>query len=396
MANSDIAYAPGQAKLGQAPAYQGLAGTFTRDGKTYSSPYANTTGYQEAFNKYIDYNGTIHSDSEPVRQAIIKELDAAANQFKSLFTSNVGRAPTSDEISKFMEESGASTSQQGVKGEALRNQIVQYVGDNFQPEAQKVAQDKTAALIPQYNSLADSVSAAGNKDLGTLSSDLNTTSADLTAKNASLADQFTALGKQSLGDLSTSLQTFASSLFDKLRPQLNLSAQAGGYADSGGQTLQEQGALKDLAASGQISLADATNKLISNASAIRYGGTVDRNAQDAQTLDNARAALASTATNIRSGGMGAPLSLASTFAANQPGVLSANSGGALDFGNRLFNTDNSYQNQLKLMNAQNLFAQNYAENTRPSFGQNLSDSFSKGLGTSLSNTFNPSTYIKAK
>lgn len=293
--------------------------TFSRDGKTYTSPYAGLPGYQDAFNKYVNYLGSVHSDSDTLRSAIIKELDNTVTQFNGQFKNLVGREATPDETSKFFSEHGADTVQGGVRGEALRNDIVQYIGDNFQQAAQDTAQQKTQ---------------------------------DLAGKYGSLADTYMEMGKKSLGNLSDSLKQFSTSLFEKLRPQLNLAAQAGGYDNSGGQTLQEQGALKDLGTQAEGVLGQAAYGVENNANAIRYGGQA------------------------------APVSMASEFAANQPYVLQNAGAGALNFGNNNYNSQQQYLQQLGLLDAQGRISNRTFENNQPSFGRTLSQSFANSFGNS--------------
>lgn len=293
-----------------------LSGSFSSFGKNYTGKYANAKGYQDAFNKYVNYLAGIHSDSDTSRNQIIKELDTVGDQFKSLYKNNVGREPTTDEISRFMEENGAATVQGGVRGSALRNQIVQYLGDTFQPQAEEVATQKAE---------------------------------DLSGKYSSLADQYMEMGKKSLGNLSEELKGYSTSLFEKLRPQLNLAAQAGGYADSGAQTLQEQGALTDLANQGQGVLGQAAYDVESNANNIRYGG------------------------------MAAPVSMASEFAVNQPYALANAGAGALNFGNTNFMADRDFQRNLQMLGSQ----QQFAKDMQPSFGRSLSQSFANSFGKSL-------------
>lgn len=309
---------------------QDLSGAVSRDGVNYKGRYANATGYSDAFNQRIEQLGGSHSDSDGARRIVIQRLDDAGDQFKTLFKNNVGRDPTAEQISKFFSEAGgqAILDTSTEKGQGLRNLTAQYIGDTFQNEAQDIAQQKTSELSGKYGSLAD---------------------------------QYLEMGKKSLGNLSDELQSYSTSLFDKLRPQLNLAAQAGGYADSGGQTLQEQGALTDLANQGRGVLADKAYEVENNANNIRYGG------------------------------MAAPVSMASEFAANAPYAVANLGAGGLGFNNSEYAANQNYLRQLGLLSAQGKMMQDQ----QPSFGRTLSQTFASGLGKGFSNFFDPTTYFSA-
>lgn len=266
-------------------------------------------------------------------------LDKLGSQFSNLFENNVGRPPTDAEFAKMFGELGPQilSSQSGFAGinsdaQGTRNLLAQYIGDAFQGAAQETAQQKTRDLASQYGSLAD---------------------------------QYLEMGKKSLGNLSDELKTYSTSLFEKLRPQLNLAAQAGGYADSGGQTLQEQGALKDLADQGRGKLADSAYDIETNANNIRYGGAA------------------------------APVSMASTFAANTPYAVANLGEGGTNFRNANTMADYDVERQLRLMNANRLNNELFSENASPSFGRTLSQSFANNFGKAASDWFNPATYAES-
>lgn len=303
----------------------------SRDNITYESKYGDIPGVNEAFNKRIEYQGGIHSDSDQARKIIAKRFDDAGDQFKNLFRNSVGRDATNDNLAKFFNEAGSNAIQDPStdSGQGLRNLTAQYIGDTFQQAAQDTATQKTS---------------------------------DLASKYSSLADQYMEMGKKSLGNLSDELKSYSTSLFEKLRPQLNLAAQAGGYADSGGQTLQEQGALTDLANQGRGVLADKAYEVENNANNIRYGG------------------------------IAAPVSMASEFAANAPYAVSNLGGGGLAFNNAESSAQSNYLRSLGLLGAQNKMFQE----DQPSFGRTLSQNFASGLGQSFGNMFYPSTSTKTK
>lgn len=257
----------------------------------------------------------------------VQQISDHVDQFSNLFKNSVGRDATDEEKNKFLTDYITPNAQHlsdpnYAQGNQVRNDIGQYIGDTFQQTAQDVATQKTKDLEGQYGSLAD---------------------------------QYLAMGQKSLGNLSDDLKTFSTSLFEKLRPQLNLAAQAGGYADSGGQTLQEQGALKDLATQAQGTLAGAKYDVESNAN------------------------------NIRLGGQAAPLSLASSFAANTPYAVENLGTGALNYNNTNSLANSRYLQQLGLMDAQGRLTERTIENTNPSFGRTLSQNFAKSFGESSGN-----------
>lgn len=282
-------------------------------------------GYNDAFNQFVQRLGDMHTDSYQGRKDIIGHLDNAISQFQSLFKNSVGRAATDAEVEQYTKDKLAGDVSpyahlgtiSPVSAQGLRNSVQQYIGDNFQDAANQTAVDKTKELQGQYGSLAD---------------------------------QFTEMGKKSLGGLSDSLKQFSTSLFEKLRPQLNLAAQAGGYADSGGQTLQEQGALKDLATNSEATLGQA-------------GYDVENQANQ-----------------IRMQGLSGPLSLSSAFAANQPNYLANASGMASNNMQDYYQRMVDQENRMAMLGAQYKLAENYQENTRPSFGYTLGQHFAGSFG----------------
>lgn len=293
-------------------------------GYNLSSQYASNPAYLEAYYKLAQQQSGLGSS---LRSGLVTRLDDAANQFKNLFKNSVGRDPTNDEIGRYLSESGAQSIISSPNGrsednaQAIRNQAAQYIGDTFQQAAQDTATQKTEALGSKYNSLAD---------------------------------QYMEMGKKSLGNLSDSLKQYSTSLFEKLRPQLNLAAQAGGYADSGGQTLQEKGALTDLANQGQGVLGNAEYDVENNANNIRYGG------------------------------MAAPVSMASEFAANTPYAVQNLGAGGVNFNNSDSQAQSQYLRQLGLLSAQGKLMQDQ----QPSFGRTLSQNFGQSLGQNAGNQFN--------
>jgi len=306
---------------------QNTPGAFAREGVTYESPYANIPGYEQAFNRKIAIAALSHSDSPEARQRIIKDLDNGVDQFKNIFSNSVGRDPTAEEFKKaFTENISPAMVEQGMSGQTLRDSITQYIGDTFKRAAEQTAQDKTTALSSQYGSLADT---------------------------------FLEQGKKSLGGLSDSLKQFSTSLFEKLRPQLSLAAQAGGYADSGGQTLQEQGALKDLAANSESVLGQANYDLNNRSDAIRFAG--------------------------ESG----PLSLASSYASNAPTYLASVADKAGTNLTGYYNNSLAAQNRLSELG----YADQLSRQTSPNFFDSLwkdlalgaAKGFSSGAGNRLNN-----------
>lgn len=296
---------------------------FQDSGYDLTSPYASNDGFFDAYRKLVDQQHSLGSGDRP---GLVNRLNTAGDQFKNLFTNYVGRAPTADELGKFFKENAGQTITSTNLGRSendptgVRNNIANYIGDTFQQTANTEATNKLT---------------------------------DLSSQAGGLADQYTTLASQSLSNLSDSLKQYQTSLFDKLRPQLNLAAQASGYQDSGGQTLQEQGALKDL-----------------GNQATAYLLPIQKQYQD-------------TANSIRYGGASAPYSLASSMAVSQPNVFAGSGSNALNFNNNVAFGNYDYQHQLQLMNAQRLQNELLQENTRPSFGYSLSNSFANKFGSNL-------------
>lgn len=281
----------------------------TRDGVTYDSPYGDVAGANEAFNKIVEQVGGAGGDSGAARQTILGQLKQAGDQFKSLYKNNIGRDATNDDLSKFFQGAGDALANPDTRsGQGLRNYTAQFIGDNFQQAAKDTATQKLS---------------------------------DLSGQAGTLADQYQEMGNKSLASLTDSLRSYQTSLFDKLRPQLNLAAQAGGFQDSGGQTLQEKGALTDLGNQADAILIPYGQSIQNNANAIRYGG------------------------------MSAPYSLASSFAANQPNVAAGFGAGGLNFNDTNAMANFNQQRQIQLMNQQLLNASNYWTSSQPSFGSQI-------------------------
>jgi len=305
-----------------------------RDNVTYQSKYGDIAGVNDAFNRRIEAQAGIHSDSDANRKLIASNIDQAGDQFKNLFKNSVGREATDQEVAQFFNDSGNKAIQNSAMDnpQALRNMVAQYVGDTAQGAAQDTATQKAKDLSSQYGSLAD---------------------------------QYMEMGKKSLGNLSNELQAYSTSLFDKLRPQLNLAAQAGGYADSGGQTLQEQGALTDLANQGRGVLANAAYDVENNANNIRYGG------------------------------MAAPVSMSSQYAANAPYAVQSLGSGGLNFNNADYNANQDYLRKLGLINAQSQVNQA----SQPGFGtrlwQQLATGAAQGFTGGIGNQLNQYAYGQA-
>lgn len=292
--------------------------------QNYNGTYKDVGGAEDAYNKILSQVQGVHSDSGVARQNITNNINQAGDQFKSLFKNNIGRDATDDELSKFFQQSGDTLADQTYRsGQPLRNYTAQFIGDNFQQEANTEAKNKLS---------------------------------DLATQAGGLADNFMSMGQKSLASLTDSLRSYQTSLFDKLHPQLSLAAQAGGYQDSGGQTLQEQGALKDLGNQAAGILIPYGQQIQDQANAIRYGGT------------------------------SAPYSLASSFAANQPNVNAAFGAGGLNFNDTNSMANLNLQRQLQLMRSNMLNQSDLWTNTQPSFGTTLGNSFANSFGKSAGST----------
>ena len=205
-----------------------------------TGPWAGTQGYLSAFMRHKDLQ---HGSGQDDSNRANRELNQYGNQFVSLFKNSIGRDPTPDEVGTFFEQvvapvgsfpGGVYQGQQQL-GDLTRS----FIADNFSQAAQEQAQTDLTGQKTEATRLSDLLMREGGQSL------------------SGIADQ---------------LRDYQVSLFDKLRPQLNLAAQAGGYADSGGQTLQEQGALSDLGRASQEFLIPQYANLSNRALDVKYGG----------------------------------------------------------------------------------------------------------------------------
>lgn len=257
-----------------------------------------------------------------------QKAQSVYDQFSNLFKNYIGRTPTEEEFGKYYNQilrSGKSfgtvltpgaMESMDINDADWRNQVVGFINDNFQQEAQDTAKQRLS---------------------------------DLSTEAGTLADSYLEMGRNSLKSIADDLKQYQVSLFDKLRPQLNMAAQAGGFQNSGGQTLQEQGALTDLAN-------EATAYML-----------------PLQTQLN------DTANQIRFGGQSAPYSLASSFAGAQPDVLANMGSNSLNFNNDIYTRNLDTNNAARLMAYQNKLY----KDRLPGFGRSLSQSFATKFGGNL-------------
>lgn len=283
--------------------------------------YSKYQGYQDALGALPGY---LQNKFQNVDSGLIpvygKQISQHADTFSNLFKNAVGRDPNESEINKFFSDyvgqNTDSLTNSNVGKQQTRDEIAQFIGDTFKGTADQESQTKLSDLSTKYGSLADS---------------------------------YMEMGKKSLSGLSDSLRDYQVKLFDKLRPQLNLAAQAGGYADSGGQTLQEEGALRDLGTDAMGYMIPAQQQLESQANQIRLGGEA------------------------------APLDFASSIATQQPGMLSSMGTEALGRNWDIYNGNLNFNRQMELMKQQG----RTVADLQPSFGTRLGNSFADKFGGNL-------------
>lgn len=279
--------------------------------------YSDNAGYGKAFMKIKDLqHGSGQDDSAKANEY----LNQYGNQFSSQFKNLVGRAPTSDEISNFYD------------------QVIAPVG-TF-PGGVYAGQQQLGDLTRSF--ISNNYSGAAEDQAKT---DLTNQQGEATR----LSDLLMSEGKKSLGDIASQLRDYQVSLFDKLRPQLNLSAQASGFADSGGQTLQEQGALTDLGNASTQFLLPQYSDLSNRALDVKYGG------QSAPYLYDQNSIL------------------------GRSDYLKGMGQSSLDRAFQSALGDQSYARQRDLMQYQN----DLIGSRQPSFGSTLSQSFANKFGGGL-------------
>lgn len=181
------------------------------DQATVDTPFGGESGFGSAYQQAYKQAQGLHADSGQTEQDIVNRLNTLGNQFTNLFTSLVGRAPTSDEQNQFFNENaggiitGIPTGRIEDQPTNARNQVAQYISDTFQGAAKNQAQ--------------------------------------------TLADQAQAKGLQAItgsGGVEDQLNAYASKLMDQLRPQLITSLASQGLLHSGASDEAFAGALKDL------------------------------------------------------------------------------------------------------------------------------------------------------
>jgi hypothetical protein len=170
-------------------------------------------------------------------------LGQAVEQFNSLFTQLVGRAPDNNEIDVFNKNILSQNYQVGAHESGtladLRDPTTQFINDNFQKQAEQQVQQQLQGQQTEATRLAGFAREQGRTAISSVEQDL---------------------------------MNYQQKLFEKLRPNLITSLQTQGLLNTGGLSEAMAGAQKDLADEGSNYLRDQRlqNELAANQ--IEYGG----------------------------------------------------------------------------------------------------------------------------
>lgn len=299
---------------------------------TIDNVYSGLSGYQKAYQQLFDQLVGLNSDSQQARLGQANALVDVTNQFKSLWTNMVGRAPTEDELNEFLSNSAGNIVTNAAQGSGrvaqdptnVRNQIAQYVGDTGQQAAQ----------------------AYGEQQL-----------ADQQGKANELADLFRTQGRQAISSTEDQLLDYQNRLFERLRPNLMTSLQAQGLLNTGALNETFAGKAKDLSDQAQQFLIQANLDNENQANAIAYGGA------------------------------SAPYLFKQGNITNQPNFLLQAGQDALNKNTATFMSNLDYQHQLGLIDAQ----RRAQEAMQPSFLHTFGQSAAQSLGSN----FNIPSWISA-
>lgn len=177
-------------------------------------------------------------------QGYQQDITNFGNQFNTLFENLVGRAPTQDEMNRYVTDFVIPNTNNIAQPnsqfrQTIRDQLGQFVGDNFQRAAQQNVEQQLQSQTGEANRLAD---------------------------------LFRTQGRQAINDTEQSLLDYQQKLFDKLRPNLLTSLQAQGLLNTGGLNEAVAGAQEDLATEGSNYLRDARLQNEQQANAIAFSG----------------------------------------------------------------------------------------------------------------------------
>jgi hypothetical protein len=272
------------------------------------------------------------------------ELQQRDSLYRSTFQQFVGRDPTDGEMrqmfSQIAPKDALYTGDVNDQGK-IRDITKQFIGDNFQNQAQDVTNQRLLAQQGQANQLAD---------------------------------LFRTQGRQAISDTESGLLDYQQKLFEKLRPNLITSLQSQGLLNTGGLNQAMAGAQEDFANNVQGSLMDARLQNEQQANAIAFGGA------------------------------SAPYQFSQAQIMNSLPYMQQQAQGSLNnlFQQRL--ADQQFNNQLELMNRQaqlagntqkslsRIFGENYAASAGQHFMGGGSGSGSGGGGSySFGNTSNTTT-----
>lgn len=281
--------------------------------------YKDLSGYQPAFESIFNGGGFDQHQADVTNQ----RLTDLGGQFSSQFTNLVGRAPTKDELNQFFQQSAGGIIKNSPGGMPegdstnVRNQIVNYVGDNFNKAAQDFA---TQQLTDQQG------------------------------QASSLADLFRTQGRQAISNTESGLLDYQQRLFERLRPNLITSLQAQGLLNTGGLNEALAGAQKDLGTAAQGALLDANLNNENQANAIAYGGAA------------------------------APYLFKQNAITQQPGYLQSTGADALNRAFQTYTQNLDFNNQMRLANFNSMLTKNSQPSFLRTLGQSTATSLGTSLG----------------
>lgn len=261
----------------------------------------------------------------PDPQKAWNALASADTDFVGQFKNLVGRDPTNDEIQRYNTTViGNLSFNPFVQGRDLElsQRAANYIGTQYQDEANRVAEQGLAAQQGEANRLADLFQTQGNA---------------------------------AISDAESSLLDYQQRLFERLRPNLMTSLQAQGLLNTGGMNQAVVGAQADLANEGAKQVADLRLANTQAANDIRYAGA-------SAPYQYKYAQIMNTPANLQ--------------AAQQTGLQNAYG----TFMNQL-----NFSNQQALLNQQ-FALQQAANRKSGGFFKNLGSSLAPSLGTSLGNS----------
>lgn len=268
------------------------------------------TAFEQNQTPFGAWTGQNYNDYQTVVQQNV-------NDFASQFENLVGRAPTQDEIGKFVSNYVVPNTRNLTDPNSSQRQqggsfINQFVGQNFQNAAKDYATQQLEGQQGEANRLADLYRTQGNN---------------------------------AISGIEQQLLDYQSKLFDKLRPNLLTSLKAQGLLDTGG--------LNEAIAGKQGDLANEASNYLAQ---LKYQNEMGAN-------------------DIAFGGASAPYYYKQGIITQQPEQMFAQGQNALNFNNQMYMSNLDYAHQLGLIQAQ----QQNKPSFLTSLGHNMLTGFSNAF-----------------